>query len=65
MRAEFEEQQKKSPMSALMGGGQQAPNSMGNFDMAAYMAGQGNKKDEGEPSAGSGNNGGGKKGGRR
>ncbi|KAI2634295.1 hypothetical protein GGS26DRAFT_42633 [Hypomontagnella submonticulosa] len=64
MRAEWEEQQKKSPMNALMGGGQQAPNPMGNFDVAAYMAGQGTKKDEGEPSASS-NNGGGKKGGKR
>ncbi|KAI1093849.1 Cys/Met metabolism PLP-dependent enzyme-domain-containing protein [Rostrohypoxylon terebratum] len=62
MRAEFEEQQKKSPMGSLMGGGQQASaNPMGNFDMAAYLAGQSNKKDEPEPSS-SGN---GKKGGKR
>lgn len=65
MRAEWEEQQKKSPMASLMGGGQQPGASpMGNFDMAAYMAGQGsNKKDEGEPT--SSNNGGGKKNGKR
>ncbi|KAI2632001.1 hypothetical protein GGR54DRAFT_12515 [Hypoxylon sp. NC1633] len=62
MRAEWEEQQKKNPMGSLMGGGQ-APgaNPMGNFDMAAYLAGQGSgKKDEGEP-----NTGGGKKSGKR
>ncbi|KAI2471822.1 Cys/Met metabolism PLP-dependent enzyme-domain-containing protein [Annulohypoxylon bovei var. microspora] len=65
MRAEWEEQQKKSPIGSLMGGGQQSGgNPMGNFDMAAYMAGQGGKKDEGEPSSGN-NNGGGKKGGKR
>ncbi|OTA91398.1 hypothetical protein M434DRAFT_76340 [Hypoxylon sp. CO27-5] len=65
MRAEWEEQQKKSPMSSLMGGGQQpGANPMGNFDMAAYLAGQGSKKDEGE-SPSSSNNGGGKKGGKR
>ncbi|KAI1418208.1 hypothetical protein F5Y13DRAFT_150839 [Hypoxylon sp. FL1857] len=64
MRAEWEEQQKKSPMSSLMGGGQPAgANPMGNFDMAAYLAGQG-KKDESEPPSGN-NNGGGKKGGKR
>ncbi|KAI1781064.1 hypothetical protein F4818DRAFT_436255 [Hypoxylon cercidicola] len=64
MRAEFEEQQKKSPMASLMGGGQQpGAGAMGNFDMAAYMAGQGNQKDEGEPT--SSNNGGGKKSGKR
>ncbi|KAI0181432.1 hypothetical protein GGR52DRAFT_524503 [Hypoxylon sp. FL1284] len=63
MRAEFEEQQKKSPMAGLMGGGQQSGASpMGNFDMAAYMAGQGGKKEAAEPSS---NNGGGKKNGKR
>ncbi|KAI1135291.1 hypothetical protein F5Y05DRAFT_177650 [Hypoxylon sp. FL0543] len=70
MRAEWEEQQKKGPMSSLMGGGQQAgANPMGNFDMAAYLAGQGSKKDEGESAGPSNNhnnnNGGGKKSGKR
>ncbi|OTB04344.1 hypothetical protein M426DRAFT_320942 [Hypoxylon sp. CI-4A] len=60
MRAEFEEQQKKNPMNSIMGGAPQpGANPMGNFDMAAYLAGQGSKKDEGESS------GGGKKGGKR
>ncbi|KAI1210358.1 uncharacterized protein F4807DRAFT_423068 [Annulohypoxylon truncatum] len=60
MRAEFEEQQKNNPMNSLMGGGQQAgANPMGNFDMAAFLAGQGSKS-EGESSSG-----GGKKGGKR
>ncbi|KAI1652143.1 uncharacterized protein F4817DRAFT_322240 [Daldinia loculata] len=50
MRAEWEEQQKSSPMSSLMGGGAQpGANPMGNFDMAAYLAGQGTKKDDAEP----------------
>ncbi|KAI0882430.1 uncharacterized protein GGS22DRAFT_169379 [Annulohypoxylon maeteangense] len=66
MRAEWEEQQKKSPMGSLMGGGQQSgANPMGNFDMAAYMAGQGSKKDEDEPSRSEPSKGNGKKGGKR
>ncbi|KAI9699408.1 MAG: hypothetical protein M1836_003019 [Candelina mexicana] len=36
MRAEFEEQQKKSPLAGGMAGG----NSLQNFDMAAWMAGK-------------------------
>ncbi|KAK8133981.1 hypothetical protein PG984_005993 [Apiospora sp. TS-2023a] len=52
MRAEFEEQQKNNPMASLMGGGgQQAANPMGNFDMAAFLAGSSNKKDEGGSAA--------------
>lgn len=38
-RAEFEARQKESPMNAVMGGGQQGQNPLGNFDMAAYLAG--------------------------
>ncbi|KAI8964986.1 hypothetical protein F5Y11DRAFT_48005 [Daldinia sp. FL1419] len=58
MRAEWEEQQKSSPMSSLMGGGPQpGANPMGNFDMAAYLAGQGSKKDEPESSSSSGKGG--------
>ncbi|KAI1105029.1 Cys/Met metabolism PLP-dependent enzyme-domain-containing protein [Jackrogersella minutella] len=66
MRAEWEEQQKKGPMSSIMGGGGAQPNAnpMGNFDMAAYLAGQGSKKDEVEPS-GASNSGSGKKSGKR
>lgn len=47
MRAEWEENQKKNPMNALMGAasGQQAANPMANFDMAAYLAGSGKKED--------------------
>ena len=36
MRAEFEEQQKKS----ILSGGAQAQNPLQNFDMAAWMAGK-------------------------
>lgn len=48
IKAEFEARQKEGPMSSLMGGGaggaggQQNP--IGDFDMAAYLAGS-NKKD--------------------
>ncbi|KAH9908056.1 hypothetical protein F4778DRAFT_777422 [Xylariomycetidae sp. FL2044] len=54
MKAEFEEQQKKNPMNSLMGGSQAGASPMGNFDMAAFLAGQ--KKDDSESS---GSNGGG------
>ncbi|KPM34481.1 hypothetical protein AK830_g12095 [Neonectria ditissima] len=50
LRAEFEAHQKQGPMSAVMGGGQSgADNPLGNFDMAAYLAGS-NKKDSGSGS---------------
>ncbi len=42
MRAEFEEQRKKSPLS----GGAAAANPLQNFDMAGWMAGSTAKKDE-------------------
>ncbi|KAK3397187.1 hypothetical protein B0T20DRAFT_415477 [Sordaria brevicollis] len=64
MRAEWEENQKKNPMNALMGGGG-AP-AASNFDMAAFLAGTSNTKRE-EPagdaaaSTGSGAHQGGKK----
>ncbi|KAK4167406.1 Cys/Met metabolism PLP-dependent enzyme-domain-containing protein [Cladorrhinum sp. PSN259] len=47
MRAEWEENQKKNPMNAIMGAasGQQASNPMANFDMAAYLAGTAKKED--------------------
>lgn len=46
MKAEYEERQKKNPMNSLLGGasGGQAPTPMGNFDMAAYLAGSGQSK---------------------
>ncbi|KAH6999989.1 hypothetical protein EDB80DRAFT_725995 [Ilyonectria destructans] len=51
LRAEFEAQQKSGPISAVMGGGQGGAdnNPLGNFDMAAYLAGSG-KKDTGSGS---------------
>ena len=52
MRAEFEQQQKESPMNAILGGGgggQAAPNPLQNFDMAAYLAGS--SKKESSPAA--------------
>ncbi|KAI1388828.1 uncharacterized protein F4822DRAFT_259283 [Hypoxylon trugodes] len=63
MRAEWEEQQKNNPMNSIMGGQQSSANPMGNFDMAAYLAGQ--KKDESEASAAGSNNSGSKKAGKR
>lgn len=39
MRAEFEERQKSNPVNSLLSGQQSAPNPMGDFDMAAYLAG--------------------------
>ncbi|KOS22100.1 ER membrane protein complex subunit 7 [Escovopsis weberi] len=52
LRAEFEEHQRSSPMNSIMGNAQ-AGQPMGNFDMAAYLAGS-NKKDAGSaaPAAG-------------
>lgn len=47
MKAEFEEQQRKGgPMAAVMGGGQASGNPLGEFDMAAFLAGS-KKKDSG------------------
>jgi O-acetylhomoserine/O-acetylserine sulfhydrylase len=47
MRAEWEERQKENPMNAIMGAasGQNA-NPMGNFDMAAFLAGSSSSKAE-------------------
>lgn len=40
MKAEFEAQQRKGgPMAAMMGSGSQAGNPLGDFDMAAFLAG--------------------------
>lgn len=67
MRAEFEAQQKSNPMSSLMGGGggggPAAPNPMGSFDMASFLAGS-KKEGGGSPAAEGANPGGngGKKG---
>ncbi|KAJ4307114.1 hypothetical protein N0V88_000491 [Collariella sp. IMI 366227] len=53
-RAEFEERQKENPMNALMGAASgPSANPMGNFDMAAFLAGSSKKADEGN---GKGNN---------
>lgn len=54
LRAEFESQQKNSPMNAVMNAQASGENPLTNFDMAAYLAGS-NKKEGGN----SGNNGGG------
>lgn len=46
-RAEWEASQKENPVNSLLsGGGQQQANPLGNFDMAAYLAGS-NKKESG------------------
>ncbi|KAK2003100.1 O-acetylhomoserine ami [Colletotrichum falcatum] len=56
MRAEFEERQKSNPMNSILGGGgDTGANPMGNFDMAAFLAGTGKK----EESSGSGSSNGG------
>ncbi len=47
MRAEWEERQKENPMNSLMGATSgQNPNPLGNFDMAAFLAGSNNNKGE-------------------
>lgn len=48
LRAEFEEHQKNNPMTSALSGAQQGQSPLGNFDMAAYLAGSG-KKDNGGP----------------
>ncbi|KAJ4261447.1 hypothetical protein NW762_006872 [Fusarium torreyae] len=53
LRAEFEAQQKNSPLSAAMSGQSSGDNPLTNFDMAAYLAGS-KPKDSGN----GGNNGG-------
>ncbi|KAL7951002.1 hypothetical protein V8C42DRAFT_308225 [Trichoderma barbatum] len=44
LRAEFEERQKESPMNNIMANAQGGQNPLGNFDMAAYLAGSGKKE---------------------
>lgn len=39
MKKEFEEHQKKSPISGALGSGAAGGNPLQNFDMAAWMAG--------------------------
>lgn len=47
-RAEWEERQKENPMNSIMGGASgKSANPMGNFDMAAFLAGSGSKTEEG------------------
>ncbi|KAM3430941.1 hypothetical protein NHJ13734_007506 [Beauveria thailandica] len=57
-RAEWEASQKENPMNSLLGGGgQQTGSALGNFDMAAYLAGS--KKKESGGGDGSSSSGGG------
>ncbi|PHH64032.1 hypothetical protein CDD81_5137 [Ophiocordyceps australis] len=52
MKAEFEAQQRKGgPMAAMMGGNAQAGNPLGDFDMAAFLAGS-KKKEVAAPQTG-------------
>lgn len=45
MKAEFEQRQKEGPLGMMSGGGGgQQENPLGNFDMAAYLAGSGKKE---------------------
>ncbi|KAK3493150.1 hypothetical protein B0T13DRAFT_475711 [Neurospora crassa] len=63
MRAEWEENQKKNPMNALMGGGG-AP-AAPNFDMAAFLAGTSAKKEESSGDAAASTGGGAQQGGKK
>lgn len=56
LRAEFEEHQKKSPVNAMMSGQGGGENPLGNFDMAAFLAGS-NKKDGGNAASSTKNQG--------
>lgn len=47
MKAEFEERQRNNPMNSILGGQQPGANPMGNFDMAAYLAGTNKKEGNG------------------
>ncbi|CAI4218183.1 unnamed protein product [Parascedosporium putredinis] len=47
MKAEFEERQKSSPMNNLLAGQASGGNPMGNFDMAAFLAGSNKKEGSG------------------
>ncbi|KAK1827562.1 ER membrane protein complex subunit 7 [Podospora conica] len=53
MRAEWEERQKTNPINNIMGAaqGQGTSGVAGSFDMAAYLAGSGGKKEEGAGAA--------------
>jgi O-acetylhomoserine/O-acetylserine sulfhydrylase len=57
MKAEWEESQKANPMNSLMGAatGQAGANPVGNFDMAAFLAGS--TKKEAPAAGGAGGNG--------
>ncbi|KAF4969396.1 hypothetical protein FSARC_3378 [Fusarium sarcochroum] len=56
LRAEFEAQQKSSPLSAAMSGQSSGDNPLTNFDMAAYLAGS-KPKDSGNGANNAGNGG--------
>lgn len=48
MRAEFEERQKGNPMNSILSGQQSSSNAMGDFDMAAFLAGSKKEGKEGK-----------------
>jgi hypothetical protein len=61
LRAEWEQHQKENPMNALMAATSgQGANPMGNFDMAAFLAGSKPKSSSSSSSAAADSNGGGK-----
>ncbi|KAL2117046.1 hypothetical protein VTJ04DRAFT_9214 [Mycothermus thermophilus] len=61
LRAEWEQHQKENPMNALMAATSgQGANPMGNFDMAAFLAGSKSKSSSSSSSAAADSNGGGK-----
>ncbi|KUI57673.1 hypothetical protein VP1G_05048 [Cytospora mali] len=56
-KKEWEESQKSSPMNGLMGGQAGAQNPMGNFDMAAFLAGSSSKNNGGDSAGAKGQKG--------
>lgn len=55
MKAEFEKQQKSSPLAAISGAAAQpGGNPLGDFDPAAWLAGTSKKTDSGSANSGGG-----------
>lgn len=57
MKAEWDERQKSNPMNSLMGSAGQPGAGVGNFDMAAFLAGSSKKDDESAAASPAGNGG--------
>lgn len=57
MKAEWDERQKSNPMNSIMGSAGQPGAGVGNFDMAAFLAGSSKKDDESAAASPAGNGG--------